>query len=405
MRAMAGTAQSLGGHLVGGSSGHHGLKLLVLVLLVAALTVVAVVLVRRSRARRRAVPSSTTVLPARSEPPTPDGAGHRGTEGRGARGRVGPAGHAIKADGLTKRYGEKIAVDGLTFSVEPGRVTGFLGPNGAGKSTTMRLVMGLDKPDQGSVTVNGRKYHELVWPLREVGALLEAKAMHPGRSAYAHLWMLAKTNRIPRRRVDEVLGLVGLSSVAGQLVGGFSLGMTQRLGIAAAMLGDPGILLFDEPVNGLDTDGIRWVRQFLRQLATEGRAVFVSSHLMAEMAQTADVLVVVAKGRLVADMAVSEFTAHFARGFVRVRTPQLEELRAALEEAGATVERDQRSIAVRGMSEDAIGEIAWRSSILLQELSPQAASLEDAFIESTEYLTEFGGSLPASPHHTTEEEA
>src|ERR1700690_2769267 len=194
----------------------------------------------------------------------------------------------IEVKDVTKRYGDTVAVDHLSFTVRPGVVTGFLGPNGAGKSTTMRMIMGLDAPSGGSVTVNGRAYHDLAWPLREVGALLEARAIHPGRSAYAHLWMLAQTNHIPRRRVEEVLGLVGLSDVAGQRVGQFSLGMGQRLGIAAALLGDPAVLLFDEPVNGLDTDGIRWVRQLLRGLAADGRTVFVSSHLMSELAQTVD---------------------------------------------------------------------------------------------------------------------
>src|SRR5215471_11158910 len=204
----------------------------------------------------------------------------------------------IEVSGLTKRYGPVLAVDALSFAVRPGTVTGFLGPNGSGKSTTMRMILGLDTPDRGTATVSGRRYHDLAWPLREVGALLEAKAIHPGRSAHAHLWMLAQTNDIPRRRVDEVLGLVGLSDVAHQRAGQFSLGMGQRLGIAAALLGDPGVLLFDEPVNGLDTDGIRWVRQLLRELADEGRTVLVSSHLMNEMAITADHVVVIAKGRL-----------------------------------------------------------------------------------------------------------
>jgi ABC-2 type transport system ATP-binding protein len=301
--------------------------------------------------------------------------------------------NTIQARELTKRFGEKVAVDGLSFDVTPGQVTGFLGPNGAGKSTTMRMIMGLDRPDGGSVSVNGRPYHGLAWPLREVGALLEAKAIHPGRTAYAHLWMLAKTNHIPRRRVDEVLGLVGLSSVAGRRAGEFSLGMGQRLGIAAALLGDPGVLMFDEPVNGLDTDGIRWVRQLLRRLASEGRAVLVSSHLMSEMAQTADQLVVIGRGRLIAEMPVSEFTARYARGYVRVRSPQLDELWVALEEAGASVSfgEGDRSISVRGMSQDTVGEIAFRHSIMLQELAPQAASLEEAFVESTEGAVEFGG--------------
>jgi len=255
------------------------------------------------------------------------------------------------------------------------------------------MIMGLDHPDSGSVTVNGRPYRGLTWPLREVGALLEASAVHPGRTAYAHLWMLAKTNHIPKRRVDEVLDTVGLSSVAGQRAGGFSLGMRQRLGIAVAMLGDPGVLLFDEPVNGLDTDGIRWVRQLLRRLASEGRAVLLSSHLMGEMAQTADQLVVIGRGRLIAEMSVDEFTARYARGSIRVRSPQLGDLRAALEEAGASVsdEDGMRSISVRGVSQDTIGEIAFRHSIMLQELAPQSASLEEAFVESTDADVEFGG--------------
>jgi ABC-2 type transport system ATP-binding protein len=316
---------------------------------------------------------------------------------------AGVKANTIQARELTKRFGEKVAVDALSFNVKPGQVTGFLGPNGAGKSTTMRMIMGLDRPDGGSVTVSGRPYHGLAWPLREVGALLEAKAIHPGRTAYAHLWMLAKTNHIPRRRVDEVLGLVGLSSVAGQRVGQFSLGMGQRLGIAAALLGDPGVLMFDEPVNGLDTDGIRWVRQLLRRLASEGRSVFVSSHLMSEMAQTADQLVVIGRGRLIAEMPVAEFTARYAQGYIRVRSPQLNELWVALEEAGASVSwgDEDRSISVRGMSQDTVGEIAWQHSIMLHELAPQAASLEEAFVESTEGDVEFGGNrVGISPNAT-----
>jgi ABC-2 type transport system ATP-binding protein len=372
------------------------------VVIVVAVAVGAFLLVRRSRTRRRPVQSATP----------PDTGAVWATRAAGAavpkpldmvpvdpacaRSRTSVAGSAntIRASELTKRFGEKVAVDGLSFDVKPGQVTGFLGPNGAGKSTAMRMIMGLDRPDAGSVTVNGHAYHGLAWPLREVGALLEAKAIHPGRSAHAHLWMLAKTNHIPRRRVDEVLGLVGLSSVAGQRAGEFSLGMGQRLGIAAALLGDPGVLIFDEPVNGLDTDGIRWVRQLLRRLASEGRSVFVSSHLMSEMAQTADQLVVIGRGRLIAEMTVSEFTARYARGYVRVRSPQLNELWVILEEAGASVsyeEGDHRSISVRGMSQDTIGEIAFGHSIMLHELAPQAASLEEAFVESTEADIEFGG--------------
>ena len=395
MGAMAlealGSTEAVGARLFGGHGGHHGLRIIILVVIVAVVVVAVVLLVQRSRRRRQAGGSTHHPAPRAAEqapngPPVPAMPARtwRVDEGRRATG--------IAAKNLTKRFGEKVAVDDLSFEVTPGRVTGFLGPNGSGKSTTMRLVMGLDRPDGGSVTVNGRPYHDLAWPLREVGALLEAKATHPGRSAFAHLWMLAKANRIPRRRVDEVLELVGLSSVAGKRVGEFSLGMGQRLGIAAAMLGNPGVVLFDEPVNGLDTDGIRWVRQLLRHLASEGRSVFVSSHLMSEMAKTADELVVIGKGRLIAQMPVAEFTSRYARGYVRVRSPQVEELRRVLEDGGASVVSEgDRSISVRGMSQDAIGETAWRHSIMLQELAPQSASLEEAFMESTEAHLEFGG--------------
>jgi ABC-2 type transport system ATP-binding protein len=259
----------------------------------------------------------------------------------------------------------------------------------------MRLIMGLDAPNAGSVTVNGRQYHDLAWPLREVGALLEAKAIHPGRSAYSHLWMLAQTNHIQRKRVDEVLDLVGLSSVAQQLVGNFSLGMGQRLGIAEALLGDPGVLLFDEPVNGLDSDGIRWVRNLLRRLASEGPTVFVSSHLMSEMALTADQVVVIGKGRLIAEMPVEEFTSRNSQRYVRVRSPQLDRLRPALEAAGASVAvEDDGSISVRGFDAETIGELTLRESIVLSELAPQSASLEEAFIESTEADIEYRGDHP-----------
>jgi ABC-2 type transport system ATP-binding protein len=303
--------------------------------------------------------------------------------------------NTITARGLTKRYGDKLALDGLSFDVRPGHVTGFLGPNGAGKSTTMRLIMGLDAPDAGDVTVNGRHFRDLGWPLREVGALLEAKAVHPGRSAYAHLLMLAQTNGLPRRRVDEVLDLVGLTAVAQQLAGSFSLGMGQRLGIAEALLGDPGVLLFDEPVNGLDTDGIRWVRGLLRRLASEGRAVFVSSHLMSEMALTADHVVVIGKGRLIAEMPVGEFTAANSRRYVRVRSPDLGRLRPALEAAGASVqEAGDGSISVGGIDPEKIGALTLRESIVLSELAPQIASLEEAFIESTEGALEYRGDQP-----------
>jgi ABC-2 type transport system ATP-binding protein len=296
---------------------------------------------------------------------------------------------------LSKCYGAKVAVDELTFDVLPGRVTGFLGPNGAGKSTTMRVIMGLDAPTAGTATVNGRSYHGLSWPLREVGALLEARAIHPGRSAYAHLWMLAQTNDIPRRRVDEVLGMVGLSDVAHQRAGQFSLGMGQRLGIAAALLGDPGVLLFDEPVNGLDTDGIRWVRQLLRELANEGRTVLVSSHLMNEMAMTADHVIVIARGRLVADLPTSDFTAQYTRSAVRVRSRYLDRLVPVLTAAGASARPDaDGSVIVSGLDPGEVGELACRESIALSELSPQTATLEEAFIESTESALEFRGGRP-----------
>jgi ABC-2 type transport system ATP-binding protein len=303
--------------------------------------------------------------------------------------------NTIEVRGLTKSYGERVAIDDLTFDVTPGQVTGFLGPNGSGKSTTMRVIMGLDAPDSGWAKVNGRPYHDSGWPLREVGALLEASSIHPGRSAQAHLWMLARTNHIPRQRVDEVLELVGLSSVARQRVGQFSLGMSQRLGIAVALLGDPGVLMFDEPVNGLDTDGIRWVRQLLRRLAAEGRAVFVSSHLMTEMALTADQVVVIGKGRLIAEMPIDEFTSQNAKSYIRVRSPDLVRLRQALERAGAiTEDGGDGSISVRGMNPERVGELAWANSIMLHELAAQSASLEEAFVESTEGTVEFGGHTP-----------
>jgi ABC-2 type transport system ATP-binding protein len=302
----------------------------------------------------------------------------------------------IEAKRLTKRYGDKLAVDDLSFSVRPGVVTGFLGPNGSGKSTTMRMIMGLDAPNSGDVKVNGRHFHDLAWPLREVGALLEAKAIHPGRSARAHLRWLAEANRIPLRRVDEVIELVGLESVAGRRAGKFSLGMGQRLGIAAALLGDPEVLLFDEPVNGLDPDGIRWVRNLLRGLAGEGRTVFVSSHLMSEMALTADEVVIIGKGRLIADVTVAELLAQSSQRFVRVRSPELEKLRAALDEHGVTTSLDDGALSVRGMDEEAIGDLAASLPVTLHELSPQSASLEEAFMELTEESIEYHGSVHAS---------
>ncbi len=295
----------------------------------------------------------------------------------------------IEARGLTKHYGDTTAVSDLSFDVRPGLVTGFLGPNGSGKSTTMRMIMGLDRPDAGQVTVNGRVYRDLPWPLREVGALLEARAIHPGRSAFDHLWALAQTNGIPRSRVTAVLDQVGLSAVAHKRAGKFSLGMGQRLGIAGALLGDPGVLLFDEPVNGLDPEGIRWVRHLLRGLAAEGRTVFVSSHLMSEMALTADRLVVIGRGRLIAEMPVAEFIACNSRQFVRVRTAKVVELTDALADAGAHVADDDGAMCVTGMCAAEIGELAASVGVTLHELSPQMASLEDAFMELTRDSVEF----------------
>ncbi|HTX01226.1 MAG TPA: ABC transporter ATP-binding protein [Acidimicrobiales bacterium] len=298
----------------------------------------------------------------------------------------------IEARHLTKRYGSKLAVDQLSFTVRPGVVTGFLGPNGSGKSTTMRMIVGLDAPDGGDVTVNGQRYHDLPWPLHEVGALLEAKAIHPGRSARAHLQMLALSNRIAPRRVEEVLDLVGLADVAGQRAGKFSLGMGQRLGIAAALLGDPQVLLFDEPVNGLDPDGIRWVRNLLKGLAREGRAVFVSSHLMSEMALTADEVVIIGKGRLIAELSVDELLAGSAQRYVRVRSPEADRLQAALVADGATAVREHDgSLSVRGCDEVAVGELAAAMHVVLHELAPQTASLEEAFMELTESSIEYHG--------------
>ena len=273
---------------------------------------------------------------------------------------------------------------------------------GAGKSTTMRLIMGLDAPNAGDVAVNGRHYHDLPWPLHEVGALLEAKAIHPGRSARGHLQMLAETNRIPRARVDEVLEMVGLSSVARQRTGKFSLGMGQRLGIAAALLGDPEVLLFDEPVNGLDPDGIRWVRNLLKGLAREGRIVFVSSHLMSEMALTADEVVIIGKGRLIAQLPIAELLAHSSQRFVRVQSPQLDALPTALEAQGAaTTLEDDGSLSVRGLEASAIGDIAASVPAVLQELTTQSASLEEAFMELTEGSIEYhGAGIPSTEEPT-----
>lgn len=290
----------------------------------------------------------------------------------------------IQARALTKRYGETLAVDGLTFDVLPGRVTGFLGPNGAGKSTTMRLILGLDAPTAGSVTVGGITYRSRRRPLFEVGALHEAGAIHPSRSAHNHLLALAQSNGIARRRVDEVLALVGIESVAHRPVGTFSLGMTQRLGVATALLGDPGVLLLDEPVNGLDPEGVIWIRTLLRGLAAEGRTVFVSSHLMSEMALTADHVIVIGRGRLIADTSVEAFIAMSSGGHVRVRSPHRNRLSELLESRGATIEIDRDGVlTVTGADAASVGELAARHGIVLHELAPQAASLEEAFMELT----------------------
>jgi ABC-2 type transport system ATP-binding protein len=298
----------------------------------------------------------------------------------------------IEAYQLTKRYGDKLAVDQLSFSVRPGVVTGFLGPNGSGKSTTMRMIMGLDSPTSGNVTVNGSHYHDLPWPLHEVGALLEAKAIHPGRSAQAHLQMLAEVNHISRKRVGDVLEIVGLASVARRRAGKFSLGMGQRLGIAAALLGDPEVLLFDEPVNGLDPDGIRWVRNLLKGLAKEGRTVFVSSHLMSEMALTADEVIIIGRGRLIAQLPIEDLLAQSSQRFVRVRSPELAKLQALLFREGAQTQiEDDGSLSVRGLDEEAIGELAATIPVVLHELAPQSASLEEAYMELTEDSVEFHG--------------
>ena len=303
----------------------------------------------------------------------------------------------ITAHALTKRYGPTTAVDSLTFEVPPGEVTGFLGPNGSGKSTTMRMIMGLDVPDAGTALIGGKRYSELAWPLREVGGLLDAKAIHPSRTARNHLRWLAFANDIPPRRVDEVLDQVGLSSAAGRRAGKFSLGMSQRLGIAAALLGDPGVLLFDEPVNGLDPEGIRWVRHFLRGLAAEGRTVFVSSHLISEMSQTADRLIVIGRGRLIAETSVTDFVGRSGQRAVKLVTPDQGQFTAALMAIGATVAAgDGGSLSVEGLTARQIGDLAARDGLRIHELTPIAASLEDAFMELTQDDVEYRPSTMAA---------
>ena len=295
----------------------------------------------------------------------------------------------IEARGLTKRYGDKTAVEDLSFTVRSGVVTGFLGPNGAGKSTTMRLIVGLDAPSSGVVTVNGRPYAEHPAPLREVGALLEARAVHTGRTATNHLLAMAATAGIGRRRVDEVIDLVGLRSVADRRVGTFSLGMGQRLGIAAALLGDPATLLLDEPVNGLDPDGILWVRELLRGLAAEGRTVFLSSHLMSEMELTADQLIIVGRGRLLRDVTVADFIATAGGGSVRVRSPQGAQLHELLADRQVSISGSAGNLSVQGLTSEQIGTLAAAAGLTLYELTTVRSSLEDAYMEITREAGEF----------------
>jgi ABC-2 type transport system ATP-binding protein len=302
----------------------------------------------------------------------------------------------IEAHELTKDYGEKRAVDGLTFTVQPGIVTGFLGPNGSGKSTTMRLILGLDAPTDGDVTVNGRHYRDHPSPLHEVGALLEARSVHTGRSAYNHLLALAQTHGIPKRRVTELIDLVGLHDVARKRSGQFSLGMGQRLGIAAALLGDPKTVMLDEPVNGLDPEGIHWVRNLLKGLAAEGRTVFVSSHLMSEMALTADHLIVIGRGKLIADTSVDDFVARASTSHkvVLVRSPEAERLRHALAgPAVSFVEADRGALEVHGLTAEQVGDAAAAAGIALHELTPHQASLEEAFMDLTRDDLEFATEL------------
>jgi len=308
----------------------------------------------------------------------------------------------IEVRGLTKRYGAKTAVDSLTFSIEPGKVTGFLGPNGAGKTTTMRCILGLDYPDEGTVTVDGKSYPDLAYPMREVGALLDAKAVHGGRSARNHLLCLAQTNSLPKRRVGQVLELVGLTEVAGKRSKGFSLGMSQRLGIAGTLLGDPKVLMFDEPVNGLDPEGILWIRNLMRALAAEGRTVFVSSHLMSEMEHTADHLIVIGRGKLIADCTMSEFIAGSSGASVRVRTPSAEVLVRAITAKGATAATDEDgSIEVRGMTTEQLGDLAFSEGIRLHELTTVRASLEEAFMELTASSVEYRADVPGDQQPRT----
>jgi ABC-2 type transport system ATP-binding protein len=311
--------------------------------------------------------------------------------GRASSGRTAPLamlGPVIEIDGLTKQYGSRLAVDDLTVTIEPGRVTGFLGPNGSGKTTTLRCILGLTRPTAGTATVLGRPYRELAKPMRRVGALIDPRARHPGRTAHAHLLALAQSNALPRRRVDEVIELVGIDSVAHERVRGFSLGMGQRLGIAAALLGDPDVLLLDEPVNGLDPEGIRWVRELLRDLADEGRTVLVSSHLMSEMEDTADHLVVLGRGRLLADLPMADLLGRHAA--VRVQCPQASLLARALDRAGATVEfLADEVLWVEGLDVAEVGDVAYLSGLRVHELTQVTESLEAAYLALTQDEVEY----------------
>ena len=298
----------------------------------------------------------------------------------------------IEVERLSKHFGPVAAIDDLSFTVRPGRVTGFLGPNGAGKTTTMRIILGLAAPTSGRALVGGRRYDGLIRPLREVGSLLDATALHAGRTGWAHLWSIAQANGITRPRVTEVLGLTGLESVARRRVGGFSLGMKQRLGIAAALLGDPPVLMFDEPVNGLDPEGIGWIRGFFRELAADGRTVLVSSHLMSEMAQTADHLVIIGRGRLIADVPTQELIESSARRDVLVRSPRAAELAELIAQRGGTVARqDDGALVVTGLDAAAIGDLAAGDGIAVHALVPRQASLEDAYLDLTRESTDYRG--------------
>ncbi|MEV6729014.1 MULTISPECIES: ABC transporter ATP-binding protein [unclassified Streptomyces] len=305
----------------------------------------------------------------------------------------------IELEGLTKRFGAKTAVDHLSFQVRPGVVTGFLGPNGAGKSTTMRMMLDLDNPTSGTVRIDGKHYRDLPEPLKHIGALLDAKAMNGGRSAYNNLLCLAQSNRIPESRVAEVLDLVGLTPVAKKKSKGFSLGMGQRLGIASALLGDPEILMFDEPVNGLDPEGILWIRNLMKGLAAEGRTIFVSSHLMSEMALTADHLIVIGQGKLLADMSMADFIHKNSRSYVRLRSPQQERLKDLLHEAGidAISVPATGTLEIDGVAAEQLGELAAQHQIVLHELSPQRASLEEAFMRMTADSVEYHAHAPGAP--------